>query len=145
MSWCFIHQLVKAANNWEGEGESAREALEAEYWRKMEKLQILEQFKGQARLPKFAIPQRYDLYLKPDLSACTFSGTVQVDLSIIENTKFLVLNALELIIHEVLFTSSNNQVTSPSTRNRKPLGVKCITLWFLRAFKDVCFLIFSDI
>ncbi|KAG5537939.1 hypothetical protein RHGRI_025134 [Rhododendron griersonianum] len=37
--------------------------------------QRIEQFKGQTRLPKFAVPKRYDLTLKPDLSSCTFSGT----------------------------------------------------------------------
>ncbi|KAF5452970.1 hypothetical protein F2P56_027919 [Juglans regia] len=72
-----------------------------------------EQFKGQTRLPKFAIPKRYDLFLKPDLSACTFSGTVQVSLDIIEGTKFLVLNALEIVIQEVRFTDSNNQTYRP--------------------------------
>lgn len=70
----------------------------------------MEQFKGQTRLPEFAIPERYDLHLKLDLSACTFSGTVVVDLSIVEVTKFLVLNALELNVHRVWFTNSHNQV-----------------------------------
>ena len=72
--------------------------------------QIIEQFKGQTRLPKFAIPTSYDLYLKLDLTACTFSGTVQVNLNIIEHTKFLVLNVLELDVHQVWFTNSNHQV-----------------------------------
>lgn len=81
----------------------------------METKRSWEQFKGQTRLPKFAIPKRYDLFLKPDLSACTFSGTVQVSLNIIEDTKFLVLNALEIVIQEVRFTDSNNQVTTNLT------------------------------
>ncbi|KAK1575909.1 hypothetical protein Q3G72_009448 [Acer saccharum] len=35
----------------------------------------IEQFKGQDRLPKFAIPSHYDLHLRLDLSAaCTFTG-----------------------------------------------------------------------
>ncbi|OMO83998.1 hypothetical protein CCACVL1_11047, partial [Corchorus capsularis] len=29
----------------------------------------MEQFKGQPRLPKFAVPKRYDIRLKPDLPA----------------------------------------------------------------------------
>ncbi|GLT60797.1 hypothetical protein SLA2020_335470 [Shorea laevis] len=74
----------------------------------------MEQFKGQARLPEFAIPKRYDLYLKTDLSECTFSGTVQVNLNIVEDTKFLVLNALELVIHHVWYTSSHNKTYRPS-------------------------------
>lgn len=75
----------------------------------MERNQNIKQFKGQTRLPKFAIPDRYDLHLKPDLSVCTFSGTICINLRIIEPTKFVVLNALELNIHGVLFTDSQNQ------------------------------------
>jgi puromycin-sensitive aminopeptidase len=73
---------------------------------------VVEQFKGQARLPRFAIPISYHLYLKLDLTACTFSGTVQVHLNILEHTKFLVLNVLELDVHQVCFTNSNHQVTN---------------------------------
>ncbi|KAE7999069.1 hypothetical protein FH972_003551 [Carpinus fangiana] len=69
------------------------------------------QFKGQARLPEFAIPKRYDISLKTDLSECTFSGTVQVNLNILEDTRFLVLNALELVIHQVWYTSSSHNQT----------------------------------
>ncbi|CAK7356897.1 unnamed protein product [Dovyalis caffra] len=75
----------------------------------MEQKQNIEQFKGQTRLPKFATPDRYDLHLKPDLSVCTFSGTICINLRIIEPTKFIVLNALELNIQGVLFTNSQNQ------------------------------------
>ena len=77
----------------------------------MEQKQIIEQFKGQTRLPNFAIPRRYDLHLRLDLSACTFFGTVQINLSIVEETKILVLNALELDVHQVWFTNSHGQVT----------------------------------
>ncbi|KAK9281650.1 hypothetical protein L1049_004553 [Liquidambar formosana] len=74
----------------------------------MEQKQRIEQFKGLSRLPTFAVPKRYDLTLKPDLSEkCTFSGTVLIDLSIVEATNFLVLNALELVIDEVWFTNSH--------------------------------------
>nr|XP_011467403.1 PREDICTED: aminopeptidase M1-like [Fragaria vesca subsp. vesca] len=79
----------------------------------MEQKQSIEQFKGQARLPSFAIPKHYDLHLKLDLSACTFSGTVQINLSIVEETKFLVLNALELDVHQVWFTNSHGQKYHP--------------------------------
>ncbi|KAJ8649899.1 hypothetical protein MRB53_002922 [Persea americana] len=55
-----------------------------------------EQFKAQPRLPKFAIPKRYDLKLKPDLSSCKFTGFVQIDLQIASETRFIVLNAADL-------------------------------------------------
>ncbi|KAL0341862.1 UNVERIFIED_CONTAM: Aminopeptidase M1 [Sesamum calycinum] len=76
--------------------------------------QKLEQFKGQARLPEFAVPRRYNLTIKLDLSACTFSGSVLIDVFINGVTKFLVLNALELVISQVSFTSSHKQKYVPS-------------------------------
>ncbi|TQD69588.1 hypothetical protein C1H46_044879 [Malus baccata] len=59
----------------------------------------MEQFKGQPRLPKFAVPKRYDVRLKPDLVACKFGGSVDIDLDIVADTKFIVLNAAELSIN----------------------------------------------
>ncbi|MQM19181.1 hypothetical protein Taro_052182 [Colocasia esculenta] len=59
-----------------------------------------DQFKGQARLPKFAVPRRYDLKLVPDLDACKFTGAVVVYVDVIEETKFLVLNAADLVVAE---------------------------------------------
>ncbi|GFY97179.1 aminopeptidase M1 [Actinidia rufa] len=76
--------------------------------------QSLEQFKAQTRLPKFAVPKRYDLTLTPDLSACTFSGTVLIDLAIVQPTKFLVLNALALAITQVSFTDFHDRKYVPS-------------------------------
>lgn len=72
--------------------------------------QKIEQFKGRTRLPEFAVPKRYDLAIKLDLSASTFSGFVAIDVSINGPTKFLVLNALELVVHGVSFTTSHKQV-----------------------------------
>lgn len=76
--------------------------------------QKIEQFQGQTRLPEFAVPKRYELTLKLDLSACTFSGCVTIDVSINGSTRFLVLNALQLLIHQVSFTSSQKQKYVPS-------------------------------
>ncbi|KAL0013197.1 hypothetical protein SO802_000266 [Lithocarpus litseifolius] len=77
----------------------------------------MEQFKGQPRLPKFAVPKRYDIRLKPDLSACKFSGSVAIELNIVADTRFIVLNATELSVDttSVSFThSSNSKVLRPS-------------------------------
>nr|POF16052.1 aminopeptidase m1-a [Quercus suber] len=79
--------------------------------------QSMEQFKGQPRLPKFAVPKRYDIRLKPDLSACKFSGSVAIELNIVADTRFIVLNAAELSVDtpSVSFThSSNSKVLRPS-------------------------------
>ncbi|KAI6679921.1 hypothetical protein NL676_033802 [Syzygium grande] len=76
----------------------------------------MEQFKGQPRLPKFASPKRYDVRLRPDLAACKFAGSVAVDLDIVGETKFIVLNAADLSIRDgtVSFTSkASSEVFEP--------------------------------
>lgn len=60
--------------------------------------QSIDQFKGQSRLPKFAVPKHYDLKLTPDLSACKFTGTLQVTVDVVAGTRFLVFNAAELSV-----------------------------------------------
>ncbi|KAF5186168.1 Aminopeptidase [Thalictrum thalictroides] len=80
-----------------------------------------EQFKGQSRLPKFAIPKRYDLKLKPDLIACTFTGTVEINLEIFSDTKFLVLNASQLE-----FDHSSIYFTNPNTKEYRKLDVNLL-------------------
>ncbi|CAI9784920.1 unnamed protein product [Fraxinus pennsylvanica] len=77
-----------------------------------EQKQEFSQFKGQPRLPKFAIPNCYDLKLKPDLAACKFTGAVDISVDVVSVTKFLVLNAAELSVSpdSVNFTSNNKVV-----------------------------------
>jgi len=58
----------------------------------------MDQFKGQPRLPKFAVPKRYDINLKPDLVEHRFLGSVAVNLDIVAATSFIVLNAAELFV-----------------------------------------------
>jgi puromycin-sensitive aminopeptidase len=55
-------------------------------------------FRGQARLLRFATPLRYDLRLRPDLTACAFSGAAAIDVAVSAPTRFLVLNAAELSV-----------------------------------------------
>ncbi|XP_047051404.1 aminopeptidase M1-C-like [Lolium rigidum] len=57
------------------------------------------QFRGQARLPRFAAPRHYELHLRPDLVACTFSGSVAITVAVSASTRFLVLNAADLSIN----------------------------------------------
>ncbi|THF95506.1 hypothetical protein TEA_025928 [Camellia sinensis var. sinensis] len=57
-----------------------------------------EQFKGQPRLPKFAVPKRYDINLKPDLVTCKFAGAVKITVDVVTGTKFIVLNAVDLVV-----------------------------------------------
>ncbi|KAL2545045.1 Aminopeptidase M1 [Forsythia ovata] len=78
----------------------------------MEQMQKFSQFKGQPRLPKFAIPKHYDLKLKPDLTACKFTGAVIISVDVISDTKLLVLNTAELSVNpnSVKFTSNDKVV-----------------------------------
>jgi len=57
------------------------------------------------RLPRTAVPRRYDLTLEPDLAAATFGGTCAVALDILEPTNTLVCNAVDLDISEAWLTN----------------------------------------
>ena len=50
------------------------------------------------RLPRHVLPRHYTLELVPDLADHTFSGTVAIDLDVVEATDRIVLNAAELLI-----------------------------------------------
>ncbi len=53
------------------------------------------------RLPRHAVPSRYDVELEPDLAAATFRGTVSIELAVDGAPDELVLNAIELEIDGV--------------------------------------------
>jgi puromycin-sensitive aminopeptidase len=50
------------------------------------------------RLPTTVRPTRYEVRLRPDLSSASFSGRVEIDLTVDSDTDTLVLNAAELAI-----------------------------------------------
>lgn len=51
------------------------------------------------RLPRIAIPTHYQVRLRPDLAAASFTGEVQVDIDLQTPASVLVLNSIELDIH----------------------------------------------
>ncbi len=53
------------------------------------------------RLPRHALPRRYDVTLVPDLAAASFTGRVRIELELVEPSTTLVLNAAELTIDSV--------------------------------------------
>ena len=61
------------------------------------------------RLPRGAVPTRYDVELAPDLAAATFDGRVEIAVEIVEPVEELVLNAIELDIAEVRVDGSDVQ------------------------------------
>ena len=65
------------------------------------------------RLPRTAIPSRYDLRIAPDLDAGTFTGTVDVTLEVGEPVDEVVLNAVELDIHGCLLTPEDTPDGAP--------------------------------
>ncbi|XP_026656624.2 aminopeptidase M1-B-like isoform X2 [Phoenix dactylifera] len=81
--------------------------------------QSVEQFKGQPRLPEFAAPRRYDLFLKPDLSACAFAGAAEIALDVLAATRFLVLNAADLAVDHASISFKNQE----SSQELRPLEI----------------------
>uniref|UniRef100_N1R252 Puromycin-sensitive aminopeptidase n=1 Tax=Aegilops tauschii TaxID=37682 RepID=N1R252_AEGTA len=58
-----------------------------------------DQFRGKARLPSFAAPRRYELFLRPGRGAGTVAGSVAISVAVSAPTRFLVLNALDLSVN----------------------------------------------
>jgi aminopeptidase N len=52
-------------------------------------------------LPESVVPIRYQLTVTPDAPSLTLSGEVRIDLEVVEPTREIVLNALELAIDDV--------------------------------------------
>jgi len=64
------------------------------------------------RLPRAVAPTRYELLLRPDLDAATFSGTATIELDVAEATDTLVMNAHELTIDRISLTTAEPGITS---------------------------------
>ncbi len=58
------------------------------------------------RLPRTAVPSRYDLLLEPELSSSTFRGTCATTLDVVAAVDALVLNAIELELSEASVVSA---------------------------------------
>jgi puromycin-sensitive aminopeptidase len=80
------------------------------------------QFRGQARLPRFAAPRRYELHLRPDLVAFTFSGSVAIAVAVSASTRFLVLNTADLSVDRA---SIRFQVTRNIENKRSLEALPC--------------------
>jgi puromycin-sensitive aminopeptidase len=59
------------------------------------------------RLPRAVVPSHYDLVLEPDLDTAAFSGTVEVDVEVVEPVDEIVLNALDLDISSARLVGPN--------------------------------------
>ena len=63
------------------------------------------------RLPRLAVPSAYRIELAPDLAQFTFTGSVEIDVEILELTDRLVLNAIELTIHTATISIAGTEHT----------------------------------
>ncbi|PGH27998.1 hypothetical protein AJ80_00253 [Polytolypa hystricis UAMH7299] len=66
-------------------------------------------------LPANVKPLHYDLTLEPDFEKYTFEGTVLIDLDVVENTKSITLNAVDLQIHSTTVSADGVVVASNPT------------------------------
>ena len=66
------------------------------------------------RLPRHAVPTRYDLRLEPDLVSATFQGRTTIALTVLESTTVIVLNALELTVESAAAEDEQGRQLSAS-------------------------------
>ncbi len=66
--------------------------------------------KGREILPGNVIPRHYDLTLEPDFKKLNYEGRVTIDLDVVEDTKDISLNTLELAIHSTKITAGSNTI-----------------------------------
>jgi aminopeptidase 2 len=65
---------------------------------------------GREILPANVIPKHYDLTLEPDFVKFTFAGDVIIDLDVVEDTKSISLNTLDLDIHSTKILSGSQTI-----------------------------------
>ena len=68
--------------------------------------------KGRDVLPKNVKPLHYDLTLEPDFETFKYDGEVTVDLDVVEDTKSITLNTIEIEIHETKISTGSTTITS---------------------------------
>ncbi|KAK5134292.1 hypothetical protein LTR08_006721 [Meristemomyces frigidus] len=68
--------------------------------------------KGREVLPKNVKPLHYDLTLEPDLESFKYEGTVTIHLDVVEDTKSISLNTIDIDILETKITSGETVISS---------------------------------
>jgi puromycin-sensitive aminopeptidase len=68
------------------------------------------------RLPRNAVPRRYDLELAPDLTSSSFQGTERIQLEVLETLTEIVANADGLVINDATMTPgwTNDRSATPT-------------------------------
>jgi len=100
------------------------------------------------RLPRDVLPRRYELTITPDLAAASFEGSVDIEVDVLADTDEVVLNAIELEVHEAWVTVGDKRfdarVTLDATTERAtlaldaslPVGPAVVSLRFSGALND---------
>ena len=60
------------------------------------------------RLPYWTQPEHYDLFFSPDLNKSTFIGSETLSLKLEKESKYIVLNSKDLIVHKASISNKNN-------------------------------------
>lgn len=68
--------------------------------------------KGREVLPKNVKPIHYDLTLEPNLETFEYEGKVVIDLDVVEDTRSISLNTLQLKIHSTKISIGDKLITS---------------------------------
>lgn len=81
------------------------------------------------RLPRTVVPSRYELTLEPNLDTATFTGSVDIEVDLVEPLEEIVLNAAELVVTEatIIFldgTAHELEVTEDPDTER----ISCLVL-----------------
>jgi len=68
--------------------------------------------KGREVLPKNVKPLHYDLTLEPNFETFKYEGTVAIELDVVEDTKSISVNTIDIDIHETKVTSGSTTISS---------------------------------
>ncbi len=71
------------------------------------------------RLPRSAIPRRYDVRLEPDLVSYTFAGSEQIGLDLLEDVSSITLNCLEIEISSAILRHGGGSAIGTVTYDEK--------------------------
>ena len=68
--------------------------------------------KEKFRLPNLARPIRYEIHLLPNLENQVFKGTVNIELSILENTSYISLNVADIEILDMSLEKDSEKISN---------------------------------
>ncbi len=100
------------------------------------------------RLPRTVIPSRYEIAMDPDLDAATFTGSVTIDVDVVEPVTEIVLNSIELDISDVSVAVSGGTIDATpeldesaerltlSLSESLPVGPASVTIRFRGVLND---------